>query len=353
MLIDNLSQIKNLDKKNMLGSIEGLADQCRQAGQDLKGYQLPRSYRAVKNIVVVGMGGSAIGAHIIDSLFGGELKIPLEIFNDYHLPAYVGQDTLVVLVSYSGSTEETFFCLKEAREKKARVLVLASGGKMADLMSKEKIPGYLFNPQFNPCGSPRMGLGYSLFGLMILLGKLSLIPFGEKEADKAIKAIERSRSLFGAKIPLAQNPAKLLARQMFNKIPFLFSSGWLAGNAHTLANQLNENAKTFAGWFLFPEADHHLMEGLVFPTAKENLLFVFFESGLDDEKIQKRIKLTQEAAKKSGVSAVSRGLLEKSRLGQVFEFLTLGSYVSFYLAMLYEIDPTPIPMVEWFKKRMS
>lgn len=353
MILDNIPQIKNLDKGNMLGSIEALADQCREAWQDLAGVSVPRDYSQVKNIVVAGMGGSALGAHIIDALYGNELKISLEIANDYHLPAYADKDTLVVLSSYSGSTEETILCLAEAKKKNAKILVMTAGKDLAKVKKEKKLPGYLFTPRFNPCNSPRMGLGYSLFGLLILFGKMGFIRFGEFEARKAIKVIEKYNRAHGVYEKIMDNRAKQLAEKLRDKIPFYFSAPPLAGNIHTAANQLNENAKVFSGWALLPEINHHLMEGLVFPTAiKKDLALVFFESTSDEPKIQKRFALTREVAKKRGVEAILYMLQEKTRLGQSFELLVLGSYTSFFLAMLYGLDPTPIPMVDWFKKNM-
>lgn len=353
MLLDNLSQIKNLDKGKMLESIEALAEQCRQAWQDLKGYKLPRSYRQIQNIVVAGMGGSAIGAHVIDSVYANALTVPLEIVNDYHLPAYVGKETLVILSSYSGSTEEAVSCAAEAEKRGAKLLVITSGKHLADLMSKKSIPGYLFEPRYNPCGSPRMGLGYSLFGLLILFDKLGLIKFGEAEARQAVRIIEKHANVLGVKTTLAKNPAKQLAEKLVGKMPMYFAAPPLAGSIHTAANQLNENAKVFAAWFLLPEANHHLMEGLVFPKgSQEKLAFVFFEGANEEERIKRRFQLTREVAGKSGITAISYSLRENSRLGQVFEMLVLGSYTSFYLAILYGIDPTSIPVVDWFKKRM-
>ena len=353
MILDNLSQIKNLDKSRMLGSIEALADQCRQASRDLQGVSAPRVYAQMKNIVVAGMGGSALGAHIIDALYGRELKAPLEIANDYHLPAYVNKETLVVLSSYSGSTEETLSCLAEAKKKCAKILIMTRGRDLAEFKKEKKLPGYLFTPRFNPCGSPRMGLGYSLFGLLILFGKMGFIKFGEGEAQKAVKVIEKYNRTLGVYKKLANNRAKQLAEKLQDKMPFYFSAPPLAGNIHTAANQLNENAKVFASWALLPEINHHLMEGLLFPSAvKKDLVLVFFESAGDEPPIRKRFVLTQAVAKKRGVDAISYMLREKTRLGQSFELLVLGSYVSFYLAMLYNLDPAPIPMVDWFKKNM-
>lgn len=353
-MLDNLSQIKNLDKKNMLGSIESLADQCRQAWQDLKGVNLPKNYRQIKNIVAVGMGASALGAHIIKSLYGPEMKKTFEIVNDYHLPAYVNKDSLVVLVSYSGSTEEVLSCLAEARKKQTKLLIITSGKELAMAMKKNKIPGYCFAPRFNPCGAPRMGLGYSLFGLLILLGRIQLIKFSENEADKTIKLMEKYSHLFGAASPLANNLAKQLAQTVFQRIPICLASHALAGSLHTAVNQINENAKTFAAWFVLPEINHHLMEGLIFPKKqiKNDLIMVFFESTLDEMKNQSRLSLTKAVAKKMGLETTNYLLQEKSRLGQIFEMLVLGSYASFYLAMLYGIDPTPNPTVDWFKRNL-
>ncbi|MBI5731749.1 MAG: SIS domain-containing protein [Candidatus Magasanikbacteria bacterium] len=354
MNLDNLSEIKAKDKGKMLSSIDALVDQCREARRDLQGISFPRTYAQVKNIVVAGMGGSALGAHIIDSLFAGELPIPLEIVNDYRLPRYINKDSLVVLSSYSGSTEEIVSCAKGAKSAGAKIIVIASGKDLAEFKKKEKAPAYLFAPHFNPCGSPRMGLGYSLFGLLLIFGKLGLIVFRETEAAQAIKAIEKYARKFCAEVSLANNKAKQLAERLFQKIPCFLSAAPLAGSIHTLANQINENAKTFAGWFLLPEANHHLMEGLAFPQSnKENLSFVFFESNGDSPKLIRRFALTQEVVKKAGVAAMSYKLEEKTALGQVFELLVLGSYASFYLAMLYDLNPTPIPMVDWFKKQMG
>ena len=351
--LDNISQIKNLDKGQMLASIEALADQCHEAWKDLTGVSVPRAYSQVKNIVVAGMGGSALGAHIVKALYTGGMKISLEIVDDYHLPAYVNKDTLVVLSSYSGSTEETLSCLAEAKKVGAKILVMTAGKDLAKFKKDKKLPGYLFAPHFNPCNSPRMGLGYSLFGLLILFGKIGFIKFGEFEAQKAIKVIEKYNRALGVYKKMTENRAKQLAEKMQNKIPFYFSSSHLAGNIHTAANQLNENAKVFAAWALLPEINHHLMEGLLFPSAiKKDLVLVFFESVVDESKIRKRFILTREVAKKRGVEAISYMLQEKTQLGQSFELLVLGSYASFYLAMIYGIDPTPIPMVDWFKKNM-
>ncbi|MBI5023122.1 MAG: SIS domain-containing protein [Candidatus Magasanikbacteria bacterium] len=353
MFLDNILQIKNLDKGRMLASIEALADQCREAWKDLAGVSVPREYSQVKNIVVAGMGGWALGAYIIRALYGNEMKISLEIANDYHLPAYVNKDTLVVLSSYSGSTEETLSCLVEAKKKNAKILVMTTGKDLAEFKKDKKLPGYLFTPHFNPCNSPRMGLGYSLFGSLILFGKIGFIKFSEFEAQKAIKIAEKYNRELGVYKKITDNRAKQLAEKLKDKIPFYFSASHLAGNIHTAANQLNENAKVFAYWALLPEINHHLMEGLLFPAAiKKDLILVFLESTSDEPKIRKRFALTREVAKKRGVEAVSYMLQEKTPLGQSFELLVLGSYVSFYLAMLYDLDPTPIPMVDWFKKNM-
>jgi glucose/mannose-6-phosphate isomerase len=270
------------------------------------------------------------------------------------LPPYVGKDSLVVLSSYSGSTEETLSCMKEVAKRGSKVIVITNGKDLAAYKQKNKLPGYLFTPHFNPCNSPRMGLGYTLFGTILLFGKLELIKFGEVEIKKAIKTIEKYNDLFGVKKGSEKNPAKKLAQELQNKIPIYFSSGFLAGSIHTAANQLNENAKNFAAWFLIPESNHHLMEGLVFPAAlKSEARFVFFESSLNEERIQKRFALTKEIAGQKGIGVSAYSLQEKTKLGQVFEMLVLGSYVSFYLAMLYGIDPIPIPVVDWFKKELK
>lgn len=353
MDIDSLTQIQNIDKSNMLASVMALPQQLRQAAEDLKAVKAPVGYGKINSVVVAGMGASALGGHMVKALFGAKLAVSLEVASDYHLPGHMRSDTLVILSSYSGSTEETLSCSKEAIKCGSKILVLTGGGELAKLARKNNWPGYIWKAKNNPCGSPRMGLGYSLFGLLLWLGKLGIIKFGAGEIKKTIAAVEDRIPEWAIESTWERNQSKFLAQKMLGKVPVFLAHGSLAGNAHAWANQINENAKSFSSWFVFPEINHHLMEGLVKPMeAAKQIVFVLAESVSEDAKTQKRIALTKEVIKKSGWEYVSYHLQEKDKLAQAFEMLALGGFVSFYLAMLYEIDPTPIPAVNYFKERL-
>ena len=181
--IDNLTQIKQLDKENVAGSIEQLGLQCEQAFTESSNIKFPIEYKHVRNIIFSGMGGSALGAYVVKSLFINDITVPFEIINDYHLPKYADAKTLVVASSYSGTTEETVNFLKEAIERKCLTTGLTSGGKLEHLFKKEKIPAYIYLPKYNPSNQPRMALGYPIFGLLAIFNNLGLITVDAKEID--------------------------------------------------------------------------------------------------------------------------------------------------------------------------
>lgn len=353
-VLDNLKKIKKLDKRNVLGSIESLALQCQQAWDEVKRVKMPKAYRSINNVVISGMGGSGLGGHIIQSLFFNELKVPVKVLNSYDISADVGNKTLFIASSYSGSTEETLGAFKQALARRAKVMVITSNGQLGNWAKKHKVPAYIFEPRYNPCGQPRLGLGYSILGQVGLLKKASILNFTDRDLEMITKVIIKGHREFGAKTKLSKNQAKKIALSLRNKVPFLVGSEFLAGNAHVASNQLNENAKNFATYFVIPELNHHLMEGLTCPKAAKKLLkFLLIESGLYLSRNQARYKVTKNVIKKNGFDFVSYKAKAKTELEQTFEVLLLGSYVSFYLAMLNNLDPSRVPWVEFFKKELA
>lgn len=338
--------IKSIDKSNMLGSIEALPEQCQQTWEEVRDLNIPSDYFSVKNIVVSGMGGSALGTHVFYSLFSEKLKIPLQIINEYHLPASVNRDSLVLLSSYSGNTEETLSCAQEAKKIGAKILGITTGGLLGEFLKEEGFPAYIFLPKHNPCNQPRIGLGYSILGQIALFVKCKLVNLLEEDVFQMISFLKNERERI-------KEIAKMTASAIKDKIIIVVGSGFLAGNAHIFSNQLNENSKNFSCYFLIPELNHHLLEGLINPSKAKPFIGFFLNSELLEERIKKRINLTKEVFAKNGAEILEFKSEGRNKLEQSFMTLLFGSFLSFYLSILYNQDPSLIPWVNYFKEQLS
>lgn len=344
--------IDRLDSGKIYESVLSFPKQIEHAAEMAKDFTLPDDYRNVKNVVVAGMGGSALGARLIDSLEYEILKVPMEIVNDYHLPSYVGENTLIIASSYSGTTEETLSGYEEARKQKAKLLTISTGGELADRAKKDGIPSFVFKPMFNPSNQPRLAIGYSTVSLMAIMAKLNLIVLTDEQIKQLIKTAEKSNQQY--KIENADNQAIMLAKRLEGRIPVLIAAEHLFESTHTTKNQISENAKTFSAHFSIPELNHHLMEGLGFPqTNKDTLLFIFYVSDLYHQRIKERFELTRQLVDKVNIPTFVFTVQSATRLKQVFETIQFGNFYSFYLAMVNGVNPAPIPTVDWFKQELK
>ncbi len=351
--LDSLDKIKEIDKGNILGSIIAFPDQMLQVWEDLKERGVPESCRTAKNVVVSGMGGSALGGRIVDSLMAERSRTPIEVFTEFRLPNYVNKDTFVILSSYSGNTEETLTAAHEALNRGASLFCITTGGKLAEFMKENGLDGYIINPIHNPSNQPRMGLGYSIVAVLAALAKCEFINILDTEIHDAVEIARHYIEEFGPGVPTSDNLAKRMAEKLKGKVPVLISSEHLFGVTHAFKNQLNENSKTFALLFDIPELNHHLLEGLRNPAEVRKFLhFIFFESDLYTKEVKLRYPLTREVVEKQEVETSIYKLNSNKKLNQIFEELIYGSFVNLYLAILYEIDPSPIPWVDYFKERL-
>jgi len=336
-----------LDSQNMIGSIAVLNKQCWDAWQAMKQITIPSGYQKIDQIVLFGMGGSLLGMEVVKNLFAEQLKIPVLIVNDYQMPAYVNHNTLAILSSYSGATEETIFAAQKIQQKTKKIFVITTGGKLAGYARQNKLPIYLINPKYNPCNQPRMAVGYSIMAQLGLCKKLGLIKLADKDIKNLINYLEKNKNNF-------RQIAKKTANKIKNSIPIFVASEFLLGNAHILANQTNENGKNMAAWFAIPELNHHLMEGLSNPkTNRQNLIFIFINSRLYYARNQKRYKITQTVIQKNKMKFFEFMPKAQNKLLQSFEVLQWGSYLSYYLALANKTDPSPIPWVDYFKNALQ
>jgi len=353
-ILNNLSQIKKLDQQNVYGSIENLSKQCSHAWEECKSIEVPESYKNINKMVMTGMGGSGLGARVIESIFGLELKIPLIRINDYDLPDWVDEKTLVICSSYSGNTEEAVSTAKQAKTKKAKWMAIYAGGKLMEMAQKNKIPFYKIDPIYNPSNQPRMAIGYSIIGQLALVSKTGIISISEQDIDNITLAMKKVIEENNIKVSSEQNPAKKMAKKMFQKEIIIVPARHLKGAIHTFKNQMNENAKNLSHRHDIPELNHHLMEGLKFPkNNKQDLVFLFINSSLYPQRINQRFQITKDVVQKNNIKTLSWQATAKTKLSQTFEFIQFGAFVNFYLTMLYGIDPAPIPWVDYFKTKLG
>ncbi len=346
-------EIARIDVSNVLGSVEGLAEQCRQAWEDANKVDVPESYRNVDSVVMSGMGGSGLGARVIESVYADKLTVPLVRVNTYNLPGFVNEKTLVICSSYSGETEETVANAKEAITRKAKWMAIGTGNTLIEMAKQTGAPYYQIDPKYNPSHQPRMAIGYSIVGQMELAAKAGVIKVSEEEIGETIAAMRKVKDESGVETAAEKNPAKQPAAKMKDKIVVFVAAEHLVGAVHTVNNQQNENAKNFCVDVQIPELNHHLMEGLKHPLSNpKNLLFIFVNSGLYPERVRQRVALTKEVVEKNGIETVILEMRSATKLSQAFELIQLGAFANFYLSILYGQNPAPIPWVDYFKERL-
>lgn len=302
---------------------------------------LPAEYKTVKNAVLCGMGGSALGGRIFKAQ--NISSVPFSFYNGYAPPAFVGGDTLFIASSYSGTTEEVLSSLSAAELAGAKIIGLAAGGKLLEICRKKKYPFIEFDAALNPSGQPRYGIGYALGGLYNIFNSLNLL---KSDFAGILSAVEKN-----SLPPLAA--AKKIAKKLKNLAPIVVAGEFLEGNAHLFVNQLNETCKTFSEWHIIPEMNHHLLEGLKRPaTIKKSLIFLFLESSLYSKRVAARFNITKKIVAKNEIKTVSLPVLGKNKPEQVLYAALLGSVISSELAKMYGEDPADIPWVDYFKKEL-
>lgn len=353
MNLDQQKTYATLDATDIRFGIEHLPEQIRIAWHETRDFALPEQFRHATHIVVAGMGGSALGPHMIATALADRLTIPMTIVNGYHLPASVNKKTLVILSSFSGTTEETLAAAVEVEKIGAMVVVICAGGELAKRAKKKSWPCYQFDPQ-DLARQPRLGVGFSFAGVLGILERARLIKVSDAEIDRMGIAMGEVIDTCAIDVPSKENPAKTVAKSMKDASIFLVAAEHLVGISHMFANCINETAKQFAIALALPEINHHLLEGLTYPKAFAPHTAAFMmRSSLYHERVQKRFTVTADVFEEQKLSVIDYEANGSEPLEEVGEILQFASFVAYYMAMQNGVKPEAIPFVDAFKKALS
>ncbi len=352
-LLDQTDLVNRLDLSGMARLLTNFSGQIDEAIRIGESFEPPRSLGdSVERILFVGMGGSAIGGDVIRSLASVEPSIPIAVSRHYDLPSSADSKTLCIFSSYSGNTEETLSAFKQGMQRKVKRLAITSGGELARLSGEARVPLIQIPTGF----PPRCALGYSVFPVLKALAKLKLWKWDASAVEETLSSLRGSvKRKFGPDIPASENPAKRLAEALHERFVVIYAGTELLESAALrFRNQIEENAKAIASHHVVPEMNHNEILGWSFPKKLvPQCACVFLQDSKDHARIQLRMKITRDHIARQGAQTfeiVSEG---KSSLARLFSVISLGDWISFYLALLYGIDPTPVPVIEHLKKELA
>lgn len=348
--LDNLDEMQNLDRENILQNIQEFPEQCERCFEDFKKIALPASFIQAKSVLLCGMGGSGIGGALAESL-GRFSHIPIVTWSDYGLPGFVDKDTLVVITSYSGNTEETIDAYKKAAEKTNKIITISTGGKVASLATNYRNLNY----KINYGSEPRAALGYTFTSILAIFAKLGFIELKDEDFSEAIILLKGLQKKIDVSVPLGSNNAKNLAEKLFGKIPIIFGSGYLTEVARRFKGQFNENAKSASYYEIIPELNHNSLVGLQFPKDLRSKIFVIIlQSKFDHPRNRFRQSITGQILDKNRIE-YDYLLIEPSPtpLAEVLQVIHFGDYASYYLAMLNSVEPNPVTIIKFLKDKLA
>lgn len=345
-----MEQIKQLDPQGMYQLIRDFPKQVEEAVVIGKQGKIRLNTKGINKILLTGLGGSAIGGDLLRSYLSNQLKVPFIVNRHYALPEFVDKNTLVIVSSYSGNTEETIAAHRDAVKRRARILCISTNGETAKLAEKFNQPVITVPPGL----SPRAALGYSFFPLLVVLARLGFIKNQAKEISETVSLLHEKAVLYSDPTSV-ENSALSLARRLHGKLPIIYSPTEHFDTVNVRwRGQISENAKQLAYGNVLPEMNHNELVGWKVGTDIMQRMHVVF---LRDVGTHKRVGIREDITKRivaeyaSSVTEIwSEGRLLLARL---FSLIYLGDWVSYYLAVMNNQDPTPVKAIDYLKSELA
>ncbi|MGH2574974.1 MAG: bifunctional phosphoglucose/phosphomannose isomerase [Ignavibacteria bacterium] len=342
-------EVSIYDSSDMFQVLADFNEQIDEAYNIGQSFNPPGDFRDVNKIIISGLGGSAIGGDLLRSVLWYELKIPIYVNRNYKIPSFADKSTLTIISSYSGNTEESLSAYNEAKDYNCKIICLSSGGNLSLLAENDgnlliKIPkGY----------QPRCALGYSFIPLLILMFKLGFISNKSRDILRIRDSI-KNRSKLYTNFDDSQNYALKIAKLLKGKLPVIYSSSDLLDVVNLRWRcQISENSKTLAFGNLLPEMNHNEIVGWQEnPALLKNLAVISLIDKEDHVRIQKRNEITIKLISDLAALAIELDGEGESKLERIFDLIYLGDWVSFYLAILNKIDPTPVEKINFLKNKL-
>ncbi len=349
--LDDLKIYEQADPQGMRDRIAEMGHQLKEARDLVAAMPDPSPYYGdAQSVVVLGMGGSAIGGDLVRTVAEDQATVPILVSRDYRIPGFVGKNSLVVASSYSGNTEETLSATREALDRGAMVIAVTTGGTLGQMAAEHGLPLLTFKYS----AQPRAAVGFS-FGLLLgLLAKLGYIDQTRFGMEEAIEVATENPIFLGPQARTDANLAKQLAQSIHGKLPVIYGAGLLSEVARRWKGQFNENSKAWAVFEQLPELNHNAVVGYENPPDLAGQLFVvLLSSATYHRRVTARLRITGEMLQQRGVAHQTVEARGQSALAQMVDSIMVGDYTSYYLALSYNTDPTPVKSIDFLKAELA
>jgi len=336
--LDDLATIRRLDPSGLHQRLQGLPLQCRQAWDEAKGTDIPDEWRQPTEVIVAGMGGSAIAGNLAADLAGPSTVTPIRVVRDFKIG------------SFSGETEETLSMFDQARSAAAAMAVITGGGRLGRWAAEANIPVM----RVDAPGEPRSAVGYNLMLLAALLARIGVITVSDREVAEAVGAAESMVSQVSIEVPTDRNPAKSLAKDLFGRLTLVYGGGDLSGMALRWKSQINENGKSWAFAESLPELLHNSVESFPGgPEIRQRTTALLLKPHRIAPDLERRYSVMGELLDQAGIENRIIPGVGGGPLAQSLSMIVLGDHVSYYMGLLNEINPSETPIINRSKDRLS
>lgn len=350
-MLDDIAQIENIDKSGMLNILLSFPDQIEEAVAIVDQTELPKLFK-INNILICGMGGSAISGDILQSYLRDRFHLPIMVNRCYDLPKWADKHTLIFSQSYSGNTEETLTSFKQAYERNCQIIGISSGGKLEEYCRRRNV-FHIKLPQGYP---PRTATPYLLFSSLFALKKTGLLQYTiEQETQETIHLMKETRECFRKTIPTERNPVKRLAKTIYGTFPQVYGWGLFEPIAKRWVTQFNENSKLIARYEVIPECNHNDIVGWTanHEISKKCSCIIFRDRKHESLPIKTRLDFMKKLLGDAAATVEEIQTKGKTPLARIMYLLYVGDYLSCYLALLRNIDPTPVEIIEELKQELA